>query len=502
LPQAAAIFDCLKLAQDAGGHIAPEAECYIEQQLGRPVAEQRRLRSQYDLLSAGIPGGASGAATERLYDILLGPDALTIRQTGPLLAASDREPSITAYLAAGGYQAAGKALREMRPESIIDEVKASGLRGRGGAYFPVGVKWEAAARAAGKHTFLICNADEGEPPTRKDKLLLDRVPHRLLEGMLIAGKALDTALGLIYLRGDYQESLDRLRTAIAEAHEHGWLGVDIQGSGFDFEVEIFLGSGSYVAGCDTAMLESLEGRAAIPRATPPFPTERGLAGQPTVVNNVETLCNVPVLIAMDGAAYAQTGDPDCPGTKLFGLGGDIAQAGIYELPSGMPLSAILELAGGVVDDLGAPGVLKAVNPGGVTTGLLTAAEVARVRMGPASLAEHGAYLGSGAITVFNDQRDLRAFAEDVLNFLAKESCGSCIQCPISLRMTQRTLARTHQGLATRAELDAVYERDVMLAAILRCGLGRGSHFTVSSALRKFPDDFLGPRDVWPKRILR
>lgn len=502
LPSAAAIFDCLKLAQDSDGHISPQAELYIAQRLGRSLAEQRRLRSQYDLLSAGIRGGASGAAAEQLYHSLLGPDALTMRARGPLLeAAGDPHQSIADYLAAGSYQAAAKALH-MDPSEIIAEVKASGLRGRGGAYFPVGAKWEAAVQSSGAHHFLICNADEGEPPTRKDKLLMDHNPHLLLEGLLIAGKALGAPLGLIYLRGDYQQSYACMQTAIAEAHEQGWLGTDIQGSGFGFEVELFMGSGSYVAGCDTAMLESLEGRAAIPRATPPFPTAQGLVGQPTVVNNVETLCNVPVLIAMGGAAFARVGDPDCPGTKIFGIGGDIAQPGMYELPTGMPLAQILELAGGVVDDLGAPGILKAVNPGGVTTGLLTADEAAQVRMSPASLAEHGAYLGSGAISVFNAQRDLRRFAEDVVNFLAEESCGSCMECPISLRMTQRTLARTHQGTATRAELDAVYERDAQLAGILRCGLGRGAHFTVSSAMRKFPDEFLSPRDVWPQRMLR
>ena len=245
IPSAAAIFDCLKLAQDHHGRIVPAAERYIEQRLGYSLAEQRRLRSQYDLLSAGIYGGASGAAAEQLYHTLLGPEALTIRARGPLLAAAgDRNQSISDYLESGGYQAAAQALR-MSPSEIIAQVKASGLRGRGGAYFPVGAKWEAAAQAPGRQHFLICNADEGEPPTRKDKVLMDRNPHLLLEGLLIAGKAVGAALGLIYLRGDYQESYDYLQTAIAEAHERGWLGADIQGSGFAFEVEIFLGSGFF-----------------------------------------------------------------------------------------------------------------------------------------------------------------------------------------------------------------------------------------------------------------
>lgn len=496
LPREGAIFDCLKAARQPDGSIPLEAELFIQAKLGKPLAEQRRLRSQYDMLSGGLPGSASAESSDKLLHRFLGHDneGQAIRLGGPLLEnVGPQSHQIEDYLAHGGYQAAAKALNEMTPADIIAEVKQSNLKGRGGAYFPVGVKWEAVANAEADRKFLICNADEGEPPTRKDKVLIDHNPHLLLEGVLIAGKAIGVHLGIIYVRGDYAESIERLSNAIAEAEAKGWLGKNIQGSGFDFSVHIFTGSGSYVAGCDTAMLESIEGKAAIPRATAPFPTEHGLAGKPTVVNNVETLCNIPIIVKDGGLAFSQIGTPSCPGTKIFGLCGDIAKPGMYELPTGTPLLQIIEQAGGVIEQQNGktrPGTLKAVSPGGVTTGLLTVAEAVTVTMDPKSLFEKGAYLGSGAIAIFNDKRDIRAFAEEVMEFFAEESCGNCMECPICIGITQKTLARTHRGKATVEEIQSISDRDQMLPLILKCGLGKTSHTTAKSALTKFPDDFL------------
>lgn len=495
LPRAGAIFECFQATRQPNGSIPLGAEQYIQTKLGRPLAEQRRLRSQHDLLSQGMDRGARGVPAERLYQELLGNEreALTVRVEGPLLSGVGTYSHLIGnYLAQGGYQAAAAALMNMQPTEIIEEIKRSNLKGRGGAYFPVGVKWEAATKMKVDHKFLICNADEGEPPTRKDKVLMDLNPHLLLEGMLIAGFAIGARLGVIYVGGDYEHSIRRLTQAADEARANGWLGKNIQGSGVDFEVHIFAGSGSYVAGCDTAMLESLEGKAAIPRATPPFPTEAGLAGKPTVVNNVETLCNIPVIIKLGGQAFSKIGNPDCPGTKIFGLCGDIAKPGMYELPTGTDLQTLIEAAGGVVEagEYGLqPSRLAAVSPGGVTTGLLSAEEAAEVSMDPGSLAAKGTFLGSGAISVFNAQRDLRAYVEDVMAFLSEESCGSCMICPISIGMTQRTLARTHSAEASAEEISAISERDVFLPQILKCGLGKSSHTTVRQAVSKFPTQF-------------
>ena len=350
--------------------------------------------------------------------------------------------------------------------------------------------------------FWFCNADEGEPPTRKDKLLLDHNPHLLLEGMVIAAKAIGAGLGIIYIRGDYQKSIERVNEAIDAAKNAGWLGDNILGTGFDFDVHVFAGSGSYVAGCDTAMLESLEGKAAIPRPTPPYPTDHGLVGKPTVVNNVETLCNVPLIIKIGGHAFSSIGSSDCSGTKIFGLCGDIAVPGMYELPTGVSLQELIEMAGGVVEKHASKtrkGKLKAVSPGGVTTGLLTADEANMVNMNPTCLGEKDTFLGSGAVTIFNDQRNIFDFAEAVLDFLAKESCGNCVQCPIGIEITQRTLARARQGKAEPEEIQAIFQRSEMLTRILKCGLGKSSHTTVLSALRKFPEDLLAETEYYEKR---
>ncbi len=493
-PREGAIFGCLKAAQLSDGSMSSEMESYIQSKLGISIAAQRRLASQYDMLSTNIPEGASGKSSETLYRRFLKDEeqASTIHIRGPLLKhVNQSSHRIQNYLKHGGYRAAAKVLNDLTLEEIIEEVKDSKLRGRGGAYFPVGAKWEACLRTQSETRFLICNADEGEPPTRKDKVLLDHNPHQLLEGMIIAAKAIGARLGIIYIRGDYHESIGRVREAIREAENVGWLGKNIQSSGFDFDVHIFPGSGSYVAGCDTAMLESLEGKAAIPRPTPPFPTEYGLAGQASIVNNVETLCNIPVIFNMGAKAFSNIGVSDCPGTKIFGLCGDIASPGMYEMPIGSSLADIIEMAGGVVDIQGSTvraGKLKAVSPGGVTTGLITAEEAREITMDPKSLAEKGCALGSGAIAIFNERNNMIEFALDVLEFLAEESCGSCMQCPISIKMTQRTLLQARLGLASSQDIQSISHRADMLPQILKCGLGKSSYSTARCAIEKFPLD--------------
>lgn len=494
-PKQGAIFDCLKALQGAPAEQRATIEASIEAELGISLAEQRRLASQYDFLSEEHRHGACHLAAQTLHGSMLGlgGEPETIYQRGPLLDKLSAEgPQLEAYLKLGGYEAARKALKALAPEQIIHEVEVGQLNGHGGAYFPASIKWEVAAQAKAEHKFLLCNADEGEPPTRKDKLLLEGGPHLLLEGMLIAGKAIGARLGIIYVRGDYSESIEALERAIGEAHAAGWLGEDIQGSGFSFYVEVFAGSGSYVAGCDTAMIESLEGKAPIPRSTPPYPAEEGLAGYPTVVNNVETLCNVPLIIEQGGKAYAKTGLKHWSGTKLFSVSGDVAKPGFYEVPIGYPLTELLELAGGAVQQAGEDletGQLQAVSPGGATAGLLSAEEAAKATLDPASMQEYGASLGSGAITVFNRERDMLAHAEEVLDFLAEESCGNCIQCPISIRKGQATLQSLRAGKASQGDIEGLKSDAAMLPVVLKCGLGKGAYGTLLTAVSKFTPSY-------------
>ena len=331
--------------------------------------------------------------------------------------------STTSLASHGDYVALRKALG-MSPGAVIEEIKASGLVGRGGAAFPTAVKWAGAAAAEATPRYVVCNADESEPGTFKDRILLLDDPHTLIEGMLIAGYAIAAELGYIYLRGEYAYILPALEQALAEARRAGLLGHGVLDSGFTFDIEVRLGSGAYICGEETALFESIEGKRGFPRIKPPFPTTHGLFGQPTVINNVETLFNVPLIIEHGAREYRQLGTEKSPGPKLFCLSGDVTRPGVYEVPFGVTLRELLEMAGGVA----AGRQLQAVLFGGAAGAFATLDQL-DVRLTFEDLREAGLPLGSGVVMVFDDTRDLRLVLERLGHFFAHEFVRQVLSLP-------------------------------------------------------------------------
>jgi NADH-quinone oxidoreductase subunit F len=324
--------------------------------------------------------------------------------------------SLREYESGGGY-AGLKTATKLTPEQVIAEIKASGLVGRGGAAFPTGIKWEGAASAINQPKYMVCNADESEPGTFKDRVLMEGDPHRVIEGMVICAYAIGAHQGYIYIRGEYPNALKALEQALVEAREVGYLGDNILDSGFDFEVKIRRGAGAYICGEETALFESIEGKRGFPRVKPPFPTTHGLFGKPTAINNVETLCNVPFIIEGGAQTYRKLGTEKSPGPKLFCLSGDVVQPGLYEVPFGITLRhLIFDLAGGIRDSK----ELQAVLFGGAA-GVFATSEVLDVQLSFEDLNTAGLTLGSGVVMVFDQSRDLRDVFKRLARFFAHES---------------------------------------------------------------------------------
>ena len=348
---------------------------------------------------------------------------------------------IDVYLQHEGYQALEKALKQMTPDQIIDEVKKSSLRGRGGAGFPAGMKWSFVPKDTGKPKYILANADESEPGTCKDRPLMEMDPHQLIEGMVIAGRAVSANRGFIYIRGEYRYIIDIMDTAISEAYGKGYLGKNILGSGFDFELCTHTGAGAYECGEESALMESLEGKRGYPRIRPPFPAVVGLYGCPTVINNAETLSTVPAVIRMGGEAYANLGTPRNGGTRLYSISGHVNRPGIYELPLGLPLRRLIEeVAGGVRDGK----KLKAVIPGGSSCPLLSAEET-DIAMDYDSVAKAGSMLGSGGTVIIDEDTCMVDVARRIMHFYAHESCGWCIPCREGTTWLRKMLDRFHEG---------------------------------------------------------
>ncbi|HEX7976495.1 MAG TPA: NAD(P)H-dependent oxidoreductase subunit E, partial [Anaerolineales bacterium] len=354
----------------------------------------------------------------------------------------DEPTSLAAYIENGGYAGLKKAL-SLSPEQVIAEVKASGLVGRGGAAFPTGVKWEGAYRAPAQPKYVVCNADEAEPGTFKDRILMEGDPHRILEGLMIAAYAIGAEQGYVYIRGEYLEAYNIMKNAADEAYQAGYLGQNILGSGFSFELELRRGAGAYICGEETALFESIEGKRGFPRLKPPFPTTVGLFGKPTVINNVETLANIPTLIANGSAAYRQIGTEKSPGPKLFCLSGDVARPGLYEVPFGVTFRHLLyDLAGGV-----RPGhQLRAALFGGAAGAFATPDDL-DVRLTFEDLRAANLPLGSGVITVFDDTRDPRDILVRLARFFAEESCGKCYPCQIGTQRQYEIIQQVAEGNA-------------------------------------------------------
>ena len=361
----------------------------------------------------------------------------------------ENSASIDTYLANDGYRAFKKA-SGMTPEEIINEVKVSNLRGRGGAGFPTGMKWGFVPRTSPKPKYIVVNADESEPGTCKDRVLMEYDPHLLIEGILIAGLAVDSHTGWIYIRGEYRYLIDIMDKAIAEAYAKGWLGKNIQGTGFDFELYTHSGAGAYECGEESALLESLEGKRGIPRIRPPFPAVVGAFQCPTVLNNVETFCAVPPIILDGGKAFADLGVPKAGGTKLTCLTGHVNKPGVYELRLGFPVDQMIEEVGGGIRN---GKKLKAFIPGGSSCPVLTAEECVGATMDYDSMAARKSMLGSGGVVIMDEDTCMVKAALRIIRFYAHESCGWCIPCREGTTWIRKILTRFYEGHGRTQDID-------------------------------------------------
>ena len=395
-----------------------------------------------------------------------------------------RPASFADYSSGGGYTGLKKAVT-LAPEEVIAEVKAAGLVGRGGAAFPTGIKWEGAAKASGQPKYIVCNADESEPGTFKDRILMEEDPHSTIEGMVIAAHAVGARHGYIYVRGEYPYAFKVMGDALQEARQAGVIGENIFGSGLHFDVEMRLGAGAYICGEETALLESIEGKRGLPRIKPPFPTTHGLFGKPTVINNVETFCNVPLILADGAAAYRKIGTERSPGPKLFCVSGQVQRPGLYEVPFGVTLRHLLfDLAGGLK-----PGrKLWTVLMGGAA-GAFAAEKDLDVILSFENLNAAGLPLGSGAVTVFDDSADIRDVLKRLADFFADESCGKCYPCQLGTRRQYEILDRAAAGRSLAGDRERLLDMGGTMIDASLCGLGQTAGTAVLSAMKLWPEMF-------------
>ena len=396
--------------------------------------------------------------------------------------------SLDEYTSGGGYAGLRKALT-MTPEALIAEVKASGLLGRGGAAFPAGIKLEGAARVPGQRTYIVCNADESEPGTFKDRILMEQDPHRTIEGMVIAAHAVGARKGYIYVRGEFPYAFKVMGEAMDEARSAGLLGKSVLGSKLDFDIELRLGAGAYICGEETALLESIEGKRGFPRIKPPFPTSKGLFGKPTVIQNVETFCNVALIIEGGAAAYRQIGTERSPGPKLFCVSGQVEKPGLYEVPFGITLRHLLfDRAGGLK-----PGrKLQAVLMGGAAGAFATEKDL-DVMLSFEHLSAAGLSLGSGAVMVFDDSADMRDVLKRLAHFFADESCGKCYPCQLGTVYQREILDRLAAGRGLPGDRERLADVGSTMTDASLCGLGQTAAMAVSSAMKLWPEMFDGTK---------
>ena len=392
---------------------------------------------------------------------------------------------IAEYTDRKGYSALQKVLKDMSQAEVIEEVKKSGLRGRGGAGFPTGLKWGFCNGAAGDKKYVICNADEGDPGAFMDRSVLEGDPHSVLEAMIIAGKTVGASQGYIYIRAEYPLAITRLETAIAQAHAHGLLGRNILGSGFQFDIELRLGAGAFVCGEETALLASVEGKRGTPSPRPPFPAVRGLWGKPTVINNVETLANIPVILLKGGDWFGQIGTANSKGTKVFALTGKINNSGLIEVPMGTTLREIIfEIGGGIR----AGHTFKAAQTGGPSGGVIPP-EFLDTPIDYENLGKIGSIMGSGGLIVMDDTDCMVDVAKFYLEFTVDESCGKCAPCRIGGRTLFNYLEKITAGKAVLGDLDQMRDICQAMQRASLCGLGQTAPNPVLSSLRYFPDEY-------------
>jgi NADH-quinone oxidoreductase subunit F len=486
-----------RVCEDLGRSVGPEGEAARDGRIGwlrspclglcdmAPAALFTRagdppsVASAAPVDAAGVVGRLEGDSTRRVAPPLPQAGAPTLRLLRRIGVVDPT--SLADYRASGGYQALPKAL-SMGPEAVIAEVTASKLMGRGGAAFPTGRKWAAVASQPAQPHYLVCNADESEPGTFKDRVLIEGDPFALVEAMTIAAFATGATQGYLYIRGEYPEAESRIRGAIDAARDGGLLGADILGSGLVFDVEVRRGAGAYICGEETALFESIEGKRGEPRNKPPFPVEVGLFGKPTAVNNVETLVNVPLVLEMGGEAYAAIGTEGSTGPRLFCLSGNVGRPGVYEVEFGATLGDLIGLAGGV--------------PGGRSIRAILLGGAAGVFVGPGSLdlpltfeatRAAGATLGSGVIMVFDETVDLVDTLRRIARFFRDESCGQCVPCRVGSVRQEELLARLAAGARVRSrdeELVLLREIGQAMRDASICGLGQTASSAIESALRQ------------------
>jgi bidirectional [NiFe] hydrogenase diaphorase subunit len=391
---------------------------------------------------------------------------------------------IESYLAADGYQALGQVLDGLAPGQVVEEITRSGLRGRGGAGFPTGVKWATVAKSAGAPKYVVCNADEGDPGAFMNRSVLESDPHSVLEGMAIAGYAVGATQGYLYVRGEYALATRRLHTAIQQARERGLLGTGIFASPFDFRIDIRVGAGAYVCGEETALMASIMGQRGVPRPRPPYPAEEGLWGCPTLLNNVETFANVPRIIRKGADWFAGIGTARSKGTKVFCLTGKVRNTGLVEVPLGTPLRRIVEDIGGGVPG----GTVKAVQTGGPSGGCIPA-EYLDTPVDYESLAGLGSIMGSGGMIVMDQDTSMVDVARFFMEFCQDESCGKCIPCRDGTVHMSRLLKKILDGKATAADLALLETLCDMVKHTSLCGLGQTAPNPVLSTLRYFREEY-------------
>ncbi len=389
--------------------------------------------------------------------------------------------SIEEYIADDGYFALGKALTEMTPEQVRQIVKDANLQGRGGAGFPAGLKWGFVASEPAMPKYIVCNADESEPGTFKDRTILEGDPHAVLEAMAIAGYAVGACEGWIYIRGEYALSKERLERAIHQAEEMGLLGDNILDSGFSFHIHVHAGAGAYVCGEETALLESMEGRRGIPRIRPPYPTVAGFRGKPTVVNNVETLANVPPILLHGANWYKGIGTERCPGTKVYTIMGDVALTGLIEVPMGITLREVIEAYGGGMKD---GKTFKCAQTGGAS-GSIIPPSMLDTPMDFATMRQYNAALGSGALLICGQDTCVVDLAYVLMRFFQTESCGKCTPCRVGTQRIVETLERLRSGQGMVDDLQRLEETAQEILAASFCGLGQAAPVPILTALAHF-----------------
>lgn len=394
--------------------------------------------------------------------------------------------ALDTYQGTGGYEVWKKILKEKTsPDEIISELKTSALRGRGGAGFPTGLKWSFMPRNTPGQKYIVCNSDEGEPGTCKDRDILRYNPHQLVEGMAIAGYTIGATAGYNYIRGEFWEPYERFQAAIDDAYAAGLLGKNILGSGVDFDLYTHLGAGAYICGEETALLESLEGKKGQPRFKPPFPASFGLYGRPTTINNTETLASVPMILEKGGQWFLDLGKPNNGGSKIFSVSGHVKKPGNYEIPMGTPFSELLEMAGGMRDGH----KLKAVIPGGSSTPVVPADVMMQTDMDYDSIAKAGSMLGAGSVIIIDDSTCMVKALSRLSHFYYEESCGQCTPCREGTGWLSRVVHRIEHGQGRAEDLDLLVDVAGKIEGRTICALGDAAAMPVASFIKHFRHEF-------------